>query len=51
MRSEVWPAAAAQEHVDHGIDQAGVDGGETEIFPFLGLEHAEHRGQRGIEFM
>ena len=39
-------AATAEQHVDDRVDQAGVDGGETEVFPFLGLEHAQHRRQR-----
>src|SRR5674476_908771 len=39
-------AAAAEQHVDHRIDQAGIHRGEAEILPFLGLEHAEHGRQR-----
>ena len=39
-------AAAAEQHVDDRIDQAGIDGGEAEVFPLLGLEHAEHGRQR-----
>ena len=39
-------AAAAEQHVDHRIDQAGIHRREAEIFPFLGLEHAEHGRQR-----
>ena len=33
-------AAAAEQHVDDRIDQAGVDGHQPEIVPLLGLEHA-----------
>ncbi len=39
-------APAAKQHVDHRIDQAGIDSDEPEIFPFLGLEHRQDGGQR-----
>ncbi len=39
-------APAAQQHVDHRIDQAGIDGDEPEILPLLGLEHRQNGRQR-----
>ncbi len=38
--------APAEQRVDHGVDQAGIDRDHAEILPFAHLEHAEHGGQR-----
>ncbi|MGY2937236.1 hypothetical protein ACVWZ6_006838 [Bradyrhizobium sp. GM6.1] len=39
-------AAAAEQHVDHRVDQAGIDHGHAEIVPLFGLEDGEDGGQR-----
>ena len=45
-------AAAAQKHVDDGIDQVGIDGEEAVIVQFLGMKHRQDRGQgNGIEIV
>ncbi len=39
-------AAAAEQHVDDRVDQAGIDGGEAEIVPLFRLEHGQDGRQR-----
>jgi hypothetical protein len=39
-------ATAAQQHVDDGVDQVGLDREQAEVVQLLGPEHAQHGGQR-----
>jgi hypothetical protein len=39
-------APAAQQHVDDGIDQRGIDDDQAVIVPLLGPEHRQHGRQR-----
>ena len=45
-------AAAAQQHVDDGIDQVGIDGEQAVIVQLFGMEHRQDGGQgNGVEIV